>query len=119
MVELAERLRISPQVALAMLETEAPAPYFPGAWREENGWRIPVRALRAYLGRQMEPLFTLAEVATYLGVHKTTVEKAAQAHRAGDSSGIATVEIRLPGSVSKRIPRVTLSELQRHIAPAL
>lgn len=121
--ELAELLRVSQSVVLAMLETRGGA-FFPGAWQEKESaggmaWRVPERAVSGYLRRQMEPLFTYAEAADFLGVHVKTVQKAAAAWLAGDRNGFATVELVLPEAREKRVPRITLSELQRHVKPAL
>lgn len=119
--EVADLLRVRDGVVLAMLEGRPSV--FPGAWQEGdavaqlagNGWRIPARAVELYLHRRAEPLFTYQEAADFLGVHKVTVQKAAADWLKGDRNGFETVELVLPGCGPKRNPRITLSELLRHV----
>lgn len=113
--ELADLLRVREAMVLAMLEGRDSI--FPGAWQEADGagWRIPARAVDRYLARRAEPLFTYQEAADYLGVHKVTVQKAAADWLKGDRDGFATVDLVLPGQGPKRNPRITLSELMRHV----
>jgi predicted transcriptional regulator len=120
--ELAVELGLSARVVEGML-AERDVSIFPGAFKESKsdedggaGWRIPARAVTAYLRRRVEPLFTYQEVADILGVHKVTVQHAAAAFLKGDQAGFETVELLLPG-VARRMPRITLSELLRHIKP--
>lgn len=121
--ELAEDLRLSPVVVRGLVALKR---VFPGAWREteerrtsaeDDGWRIPKRAVEAWLGRQMEPLFTIEEAADALGLHRVTVQKAATEFLRGNPAGFATVELLLPGT-TRRSPRITLTELQRHVRPS-
>lgn len=122
--ELGELLRLPERWVLAMLEGRESV--FPGAWQEGdavaqlagNGWRIPARAVDRYLDRRAEPLFTYQEAADFLGVHKVTVQKAAADWLKGDRNGFETVELMLPGCGPKRNPRITLSELLRHVQAA-
>ena len=113
--ELADLLRVREAMVLAMLEGRLSM--FPGAWQEADGsgWRIPARAVELYLHRRAEPLFTYQEAADFLGVHKVTIQKAAADWLRGDLDGFATVELMLPGCALKRNPRITLSELMRHV----
>ena len=119
--ELSDLLRVRDGVILAMLEGRPSV--FPGAWQEGdavallpgNGWRIPARAVELYLHRRAEPLFTYQEAADFLGVHKVTVQKAAADWLKGDRNGFETVELVLPGCGPKRNPRITLTELLRHV----
>ena len=117
--ELADLLRLSVPVLGAMLEGRAGS-FFPGSWQERDGsgWRVPARAVTRYLERRAEPLFTFQEAADFLGVHKVTVQKAAADWTRGDAAGFETVDLLLPGAGSKRVPRITLSELRRHIQAA-
>jgi hypothetical protein len=121
--ELAEYLRLSPVVVRGLVGLKR---VFAGAWKEneerrtsaeDDGWRIPKRAVESWLGRQMEPLFTIEEAADALGLHRVTVQKATADYLRGDKAGFATVELLLPGT-TRRSPRITLSELQRHVKPS-
>jgi hypothetical protein len=117
--ELAALLRLSRPILGAMLAGRGGS-FFPGAWQERDGsgWRVPSRAVTRYLERRIEPLFTFQEAADFLGVHKVTVQKAAADWTKGDKAGFETVDLLLPGAGAKRVPRITLSELQRHIQAA-
>ena len=119
--ELAQLLRLSPSIVAAMVAGHGRADsFFAGSWEERDGsgWRVPARAVTRYLERRAEPLFTFQEAADFLGVHKVTVQKAAADWTRGDRAGFATVDLLLPGAGAKRVPRITLSELQRHIQSA-
>jgi hypothetical protein len=118
--ELAEELRLSPVVVRGLVSVKRT---FTGVWQEsedrrtgpeDDGWRIPARSVAAWLGRQLEPLFTIEEAADMLGLHPVTVQNATGAFLRGDKAGFETVELVLPGT-TRRSPRITLSEIQRHI----
>ena len=91
------------------------APFFPGAFERAGEWWIPERGLRVFMTRQVEPHFSLQEVAALLGLSYTTIYKRHVVVPAGMPMAVASNKIgaRLFFGEEIRVPQCEVVRVSR------